>query len=188
MKLFFDFFPIVLFFVVFKMTGDILAATAVLIPATLLQVGITWWKFRKLEVLHLVTLFFVVVLGGLTLIFHDPTFIKWKPTVVFWLLALAFMISQFLPGKNFYQRMMESSIQLPERAWTHLNTSWVLFNTAMGGANLYVAYTYPMDTWVNFKLFGILGCTVAFVLLQTLYIARHLPDQDAASHSSSEDH
>ncbi|RMF15906.1 MAG: septation protein A [Gammaproteobacteria bacterium] len=179
MKLLFDFFPVLLFFGVFKATGDILTATAALIPATLFQVGFTWLKYRKFEPLHLITLFFVVVLGGATLIFQDATFIKWKPTVVFWLLAGAFLVSEFLPGKNFYQRMMESSIKLPENVWRMLNLSWVGFNALMGVVNLYVAYNYSMDTWVDFKLFGILGCSVGFVVIQSLFIARHLPDEDS---------
>ncbi len=188
MKLLFDFFPIVLFFVTFKLFDDqqqgILAATAVVIAATCVQVGITWLRQRKVENLHLVTLVLVVVLGGVTLLLEDEIFIKWKPTVVNWLFAAAFLASQFLGRQPLVQRMLGSSVSLPGAIWFRLNMSWVVFFTAVGFINLYVVYNFDTDTWVNFKLFGLMGLTLAFVVAQAFYMMRHTPDEDGPEESS----
>ncbi len=183
MKLLFDFFPIILFFITFKLYDDtregVLAATAVVIVATIIQVAITWlWK-RKVEKMHLVTLVLIVVLGGATLLLKDEIFIKWKPTVVNWLFALVFLGSQFIGHSNIYKRLMQHAVKLPEPIWTRLNLSWVVFFSLLGLLNLYVVYNYDTDTWVNFKLFGLMGLTIAFVIGQGIYMARHiLPDDE----------
>ncbi len=178
MKLLFDFFPVLLFFITFKMHEDpqrgILVATAVIIAATLVQVGVTWFRNRRVEKMHLVTLVLVVVFGGATLMLKDEIFIKWKPTVVNWLFAVAFLASEFVGSKNLVRRMMESSVQLPDFVWRRLNMSWVTFFTFMGVLNLYVVYNFDTDTWVDFKLFGLLGLTLVFVLAQGFYLARHV--------------
>jgi intracellular septation protein len=160
MKLLFDFFPVLLFFITFKMHEDpqrgILVATAVIIAATLVQVGVTWFRNRRVEKMHVVTLVLVVIFGGATLLLKDEIFIKWKPTVVNWLFAIAFLASEFIGSKNLVRRMMESSVQLPDFVWRRLNLSWVMFFTVMGVLNLYVVYNFDTDTWVDFKLFGLL--------------------------------
>lgn len=188
MKLLFDFFPIVLFFVTFKMFEDqhqgILAATGVVIVATCVQVAITWFRHRKVENLHLITLVLVVVLGGVTLLLDDEIFIKWKPTVVNWLFAGAFLASQFVGRRPLVERMLGASVKLPAAVWTRLNLSWVVFFTAVGVLNLYVVYNYDTDTWVNFKLFGLMGLTLAFVVAQAFYMMRHTPDEDGPEESS----
>lgn len=175
MKLLFDFFPIVLFFAAFKFFG-IYVATGVAIAASTLQVAGVWFKNRKFEFMHLLTMGIIVVLGGATLLLHNEMFIKWKPTVINWVLAVVFFGSQFIGKKPLIHRMMENNIELPEFVWRRLNLSWVSFFALMGAANLYVVYHYDTDTWVNFKLFGILGLTVVFVILQAIYLTRHVSD------------
>ena len=184
MKFLFDFFPVLLFFVAFKLVEDpkqgILVATGVAIVATVVQVGLFWWKHHRVERMHLVTLALIVILGGLTLLLEDEMFIKWKPTAVNWLFCLVFFASQLIGKKPIVRRMMEANIQLPDPVWVRLNMSWVAFFAAMGFANLYVVYNFDTETWVNFKLFGLLGLTLAFVLLQAVYLARHIkPDEQA---------
>lgn len=182
MKLLFDFFPIILFFITFKLFEDqhqgILAATGVVIVATCVQVGITWVRQRKVENMHLVTLVLVVVLGGITLLLNDEIFIKWKPTVVNWAFAVAFLGSQFIGARPLIQRMLGGNVSLPAVVWTRLNLSWVAFFIFAGLLNLYVVYNYDTDTWVNFKLFGLMGLTLLFVVAQAFYMVRHAPDED----------
>ena len=177
MKLLFDFIPIILFFVAYKLYG-IYAATAVAIAATIIQVGFTWIKHRKVEKMHLITLVLIIVMGGLTLYLQDEQFIKWKPSIINWLFGIAFLGSQFLGKKPFVERMMSAEIELPSPVWTRLNLSWASFFITLGFVNLYVIYNFDTDTWVNFKLFGMLGLTISFILLQAIYISRYLPDTE----------
>ncbi len=176
MKFLFDFFPILLFFIAYKV-WDIFVATGVAIGATFLQVGLFWFKHRRFERMHLITLALIVVFGGLTIALRDETFIKWKPTILNWLFAAAFLGSRFIGNKPLVQRMMESNFSLPDPVWRRLNLIWFIFFTAMGAVNLYVAFTFDTATWVNFKLFGMMGLTVLFVIAQAFYLARHIPDQ-----------
>lgn len=191
-KFLFDFFPVVLFFVAYKMYDDptegIITATGVAIVASVSQVGYSWFRYRTVERMHVITMLLIVVLGGLTIALKDEMFIKWKPTMVNWLFGLVFLGSQFLGAKPIVQRMMEKSIDLPRRVWTRLNLSWVLFFAALGLVNLYVVYNYDTDTWVNFKLFGMLGLTVLFVIAQGFYIMRHAeePPEEPPSHPPGE--
>ncbi len=178
MKLLMDFFPVVLFFAVYKYTGDIVIATAVLIPVTIAQVGWTWLRHRRVENMHLVTLVLVVLLGGATILFQDATFIQWKPTIVNWLFALAFLGSEYIGERNLVQRMLEANLQLERPVWTRLNFAWITFFTFVGALNLVVAFNFDENTWVNFKLFGLLGLTLLFVVVQGLWLARHLPDDE----------
>ena len=181
MKLLFDFLPIVIFFAVYKFSGDIILATAVLIPVTVLQMGFTWLRTHKIEKMQLVTLGLVIVLGGATVLFQDKTFIQWKPTVVNWLFAVAFLGSQFIGSRSLVQRMMEANISLPRPVWNRLNLAWVVFFVVMGALNLFVAYTMSEETWVNFKLFGMLGLTLVFIILQGVYLSRHLQEESQPS-------
>ncbi|WP_297814047.1 septation protein A [uncultured Methylophaga sp.] len=186
MKLFFDFLPIVLFFVAYKFGGGdysfngqtyhvegIYAATAIMIIATLAQVSYTWLRHRTVERAHIITMVLVVLLGGLTLWLQNPDFIKWKPTAVNWLFALVFVGAYLFTDKSLLERMMGEHIQLPGKVWSRLNVAWILFFVASGVANLYVAFNFDEATWVNFKLFGMLGLTIAFVIAQSIYLARH---------------
>ncbi len=172
MKLFFDFFPIILFFFAYKF-GDIYLATLTAIIASLVQVIVSRIKHGYFEKMPLLTLVIITVMGGATLIFRNELFIKWKPTALYWLLSVSFLISQFIGEKPLIQRAAEKGIQLNSEIWYRLNLSWVLFFALMGGVNLYVVYSYDTDTWVNFKLFGSLGLTLVFVVLQTIYMVKH---------------
>ncbi|MCP5160471.1 MAG: septation protein A [Hahellaceae bacterium] len=186
MKFLTDFFPLVVFFITYQITKDIYSSTGVLIAATLLQVGFLWIKNRRVEKMHLITLIFVVILGGATIFLQDDNFIKWKPTVVNWLLGAAFLGSQFFGEKNFIQRMLEANIELPAPVWRTLNLAWVSFFIVAGASNIYVAYHFEQATWVNFKVFGLLGLTVIFVLAQGVYLSRYLTDTEKSESSSSE--
>ena len=182
MKILFDFLPVLLFFVTFKLYDDptqgVLAATAVAIVASAAQVGFNWIRHRRVERMHVATLALIVVLGGATLLLQDELFIKWKPTAVNWLFALIFWGSAFVGGKTLVQRMMEGKLQLPEGTWRRLNLSWVLFFLVLGALNLVVVYNFDTDTWVNFKLFGLMGLTLLFVLAQSLFLLRHVKLED----------
>lgn len=178
MKFLFDFFPIILFFIVFNSYDDqmdgVIAATKVMIAASAVQISLFWLKHRRFENMHLVTLALVIILGGATIYFRNADFIKWKPTAVNWMFAIAFLISEFIGKKSLLKRMMDKNISLPEPVWLRLNIAWVLFFILMGIVNLYVAFNYSLDTWVDFKTFGMLGLTFAFVILQAFYMARHV--------------
>ena len=217
MKFLADFFPILLFFVFYKLY-DIYVATAVAILASLGQVGYFWFKNRRVEIMHLVTLGLLAVFGGLTIVLQDRTFIMWKPSIVNWLFAAAFLVSQYMGPRPLIERMMSHAIEVPTQIWRRLNLIWVVFFILMGLANLAVANGFfvaesalvaatgsatDIDlnqcaklfsdhvlelclqaqeqeaTWVNFKLFGMMGLTVAFVVLQAFYLARHVKDQEA---------
>lgn len=171
MKAFLDFFPILLFFLAYKF-GDIFIATGVAILASLIQ--LLWLRFTTgaFQKLPLITFISLLILGGATLLLRDEQFIKWKPTVVYWVLSVAFLGSHFIGQKPLFQRMIEASITLPKRIWRQLNVSWVIFFALMGGANLFVAYHFDTNTWVNFKLFGTMGITFVFILIQGIYMSR----------------
>jgi intracellular septation protein len=175
MKLFFDFFPILCFFIAYKLY-DIYVATIVAIVSTFLQVGYSWFRFRKVEPMHLVTLVIMVVFGGLTLYLQDERFIKWKPTVVNWLFATAFLFSQWVGKKPLIERLLEANVGLPTSVWRILNLCWIVFFILMGAANLLVAFSYDTSTWVNFKLFGMFGLTLLFLLIQSFYLSKYLQE------------
>lgn len=172
MRLFFDFLPILLFFIAYK-TYDIYTATVVVMVATAIQAAIMWFMYRRVEKMLLFSLALILILGGTTLLLHDETFVKWKPSVLNWAFALAFLGSQYIGKKSLIERMMGQNITLPANIWTRLNLAWVTFFTSLGFANIYVAFNYSTDTWVNFKLFGMMGLTLAFIIGQALYLSRY---------------
>lgn len=176
MKVLFDFLPIVLFFIVYKFF-DIYVATAIAMIASLSQVIVYRLKFQHYEKMHLISLAIIILLGGATLFFHNPWFIKWKPTGIYWLSAMVFFSSSFLGSKPLIQKMMEANVNLSSKIWHRLNTAWGMFFAIMGGLNLYVAYYYDTDAWVNFKLFGGVGFTVLFVLIQAFYLTKHMDEK-----------
>jgi len=173
MKFLFDFLPILLFFVAYKMY-DIYVATATAIVAAFVQTGLYWLKHRRFEKMHVITLAILVLFGGLTLLLHDPVFIKWKPTLVNWIFAVAFLGSQFIGSRTLVERMMSHAITVPDTVWRKLNGAWIVFFIFMGSVNLYVAFNYSEETWVNFKLFGMMGFTLAFVFIQALFLSRYM--------------
>ena len=173
MKLLLDFFPIVLFFGAFKLWG-IFVATSVAIVATLLQ--LTWMRYRtgRTEPMQWLSLGVIVVFGGATLVAQDETFIKWKPTVLYWAMGGALLVGQVFFRRNWLQSLMKSQMTLPDHAWLVMLWSWSGFFATMGVINLWVAYHFDTDTWVNFKLFGGMGLMLVFVLLQAIYLGRFM--------------
>lgn len=180
MKFLHDLFPVILFFIAYKMY-DFYVATAVIIVATIAQVSYGWIRHHKVEKMHLITLVLVLIFGGLTLYLKDPLFLKWKPTVVNWLFAVVFIGSHFIGKSTLVERMMSKSVALPSPIWFRLNIAWSLFFISMGIVNLYVAFNYAEETWVNFKLFGMMGLTFLFVILQAFYLARFISEADPST-------
>jgi len=182
MKLLLDFFPIILFFVAFKVWG-IYAATAVAIVATVAQIAYLRFKHGKVEPMQWVSLGVIVLFGGATLLAHNDSFIKWKPTVLYWLMGGALLIGQLGFGKNLLRSVMGAQLQLPDAIWLKLNWAWTAFFALMGALNLWVAYHFDTDSWVNFKLFGGMGLMVVFVIAQAIYMSRYLPQEEQTADS-----
>lgn len=179
MHLFYEIFPVLAFFIAFKLY-DIYVATSVGIVATLLQVIINRWWYKKWDRKQLITLAVFTLFGGLTLYFHNPIFVKWKPTIVFWIFAVIILLSQWITSKPVTQRLMEHILQgkgeVPKQVWLKLNLIWAFFFAALGGLNLYIAYSFNNDTWVNFKFYGI---TIAFFILsivQAVYLMQYVKE------------
>ena len=180
MKLLIDFFPILLFFVAFKVWG-IYEATAVAIVATIVQIAYLRFKHGKVEPMQWVSLIVIVLFGGATLLAHDENFIKWKPTVLYWLMGGALLVGQLIFRKNFIKSLMGAQMQLPDPVWNTLNWAWTAFFAVMGVLNIWIAFNFDTDTWVNFKMFGGLGLMLLFVIAQALYLSRYLKDVEPSS-------
>jgi intracellular septation protein len=190
MKQLAEFIPIALFFIAYQLDGEsislggweytfdgIFSATAILIVATVAQVGVTWAITRELEKRLLWLLLAVTVFGGATLLFRNQMFIQWKPTIFNWALALAFGASQFIGDKNLMERTLGSQIHLPKPVWTRLNLLWVSNFVIVGGLNLVVAYGFSEATWVSYKLYSAIGFTLLLTILTALLISPHLKDE-----------
>jgi len=185
MKFLFDLFPLLLFFAAFKLY-DIYIATAVAIAASFAQVGVFWWLNRKFEAMHLITLGVIVVFGGLTLLLHDDLFIRWKPTILYWVFAVLVLGSHLVGRKTVMERLMGKQLSLSATVWRYYNLSWGLFFLVVGALNLYVAFYYaPQEaeavrqaTWVNFKVFGLMGLTLGFALVQALFLVRYIKNDE----------
>jgi intracellular septation protein len=178
MKFLFDIFPLILFFIAWSLY-DIFVATAVAIAATVAQVAWMWLRHRRVDNMLWVTLAIMLVFGGATLALRDPTFIKLKPTVLYWVFAGALAGAQAFVGKNLIRLMMEKSMSLPDAIWSRLNASWVAFFVVMGILNLYIAYSFSETVWVQFKVFGGIGLMLAFVVLQAFMLAPYIEDKKA---------
>lgn len=176
MKFLFDLFPVLLFFIAFKL-ADIYVATAVAIGATCLQIGWLKLRGRRVEPMLWASLAIIGVFGGATLALQDETFIKWKPTVLYWLFGAVLAASALVFRRNLVRAMLSGQLQLPDAVWSRLNFSWVGFFAFMGALNLYVAYNYSTDLWVNFKLFGGMGLMLVFVVAQALVLARYAEEK-----------
>jgi intracellular septation protein len=179
MKLLLDFFPILLFFVAFKV-WDIYVATGVAIVATIAQIAWLRHSTGKIEPMQWLSLGIIVLFGGATILAHDETFIKWKPTVLYWMMAGALAVGLLVFRKNFLKSLMGSQLELPDVAWRAMNWSWTGFFAVMGVLNLWVAYNFDTNTWVNFKLFGGLGLMALFIVAQALYLGRYMKDTKEA--------
>src|SRR3990170_2636963 len=175
MKFLFDLFPVILFFAAFKL-ADIYVATAVAIGATFLQIAALAVLRKKIDTMLWVSLGIIIVFGGATLALRDETFIKWKPTVLYWLFGAA-LAGAALFGRNLIRSVLSEQVQLPDPVWSRLNWSWVAFFVLMGAANLYVAYNFSTDLWVNFKLFGGVGLMLLFVVLQAMFLAKYVEEK-----------
>ncbi|MDE1197345.1 MAG: septation protein A [Pseudomonas sp.] len=197
MKQFIDFIPLILFFIVYKispqavdilghsfMVGGIFSATAMLIASSIVVYGILYVRQGKLEKSQWLTLVACLVFGSLTLAFHSETFLKWKAPVVNWVFALIFAGSHFIGDRLLIQRIMGHALTLPQPIWVKLNIAWIVFFLFCGAANLYVAFTYQ-DFWVDFKVFGSLGMTLIFLIGQGIFLARHIHDADASTQPST---
>ncbi|WP_442782584.1 septation protein A [Collimonas fungivorans] len=206
MKFLFDLFPIFLFFVIFTlgdgnreaaqslvnqylsdfisggavtaMQAPVILATAVAIVATVVQVGYLLARRKKVDAMLWASLLIISVFGGLTIYFHNDSFIKWKPTILYWVFAGAILISQLLLKKNLIRTMMEKQIALPDPIWLRVNFAWIVFFILMGCVNLYVAFNFPTATWVKFKLFGFTGLMFAFVIGQSILLSKYIKDPD----------
>ncbi len=201
MKILFDLFPIILFFAAYQygeadpqttagwlalfgvhleshLKPGVFFATLVAIIASVLQIAWVWLKHRKVENMLWISLILIVVFGGATLFLHDEAFIKWKPTVLYWLFALTLGLAPLLFERNLIRLMMEKQVSLPDEVWTRLNLAWAAFFALMGVANLWVAMTFSTDTWVNFKMFGSLALMLVFIVGQTLYLSRHVKEEE----------
>jgi intracellular septation protein len=173
MKFLFDLFPVILFFVVFRWYG-IYVATEVAIIATLVQIA--WVKIRhgKVDPMLIASGVIIVVFGGATLLLHDESFIKWKPSVLYWFFAVVLYGTEVFWHKNLIRNLMQEQITMPDQVWRRLNFAWAAFFAFLGVLNRYVATHYDTTAWVNFKLFGTTGLMFAFVLAQSIYLSRFM--------------
>ena len=176
MKFLFDLFPVILFFVAFKV-ADIYVATGVAIAATIAQVGWLKLRGRKVDTMLWASLAIIVVFGGATLLLHDETFIKWKPTILYWVFAAVLTGGELFFRRNLIRTLLGEQLQLPDHALRTLNRSWSAFFAFMGAANIYVAYNFSTDAWVNFKLFGGIGLMLLFVLAQGMFLAKYVEEK-----------
>lgn len=181
MQLLFDFFPVIAFFATYKVTGNLFAATGVIIVAVIAQTAWQWFRHRKVSQMALISGALVLIFGGLTLLIHDKVFIQWKVTVVNWLFAAGFLASRYFGDRLLIERLMGENVQLERPVWQTLNWAWIGYFTALGAINLYVAYNFSEDTWVNFKMFGMLGLTVVFALAQAFWLTSKMPPEDASA-------
>lgn len=182
MKFFTDFLPLIIFFIFYKFGGIYLATSSFLI-ASIIQMTIHWFRFRHFDTMHIVTFLSGMILGGATLLFHNELFIKWKPTVIYWLLAVVFFVSEFITGKNLLQKLMNAQIRLQNSVWKKLNLMWIVFFGVLGTLNIVVAYHFDTNIWVNFKLFGLLGLTLLFILIQGFYLKDKIIDSEESEES-----
>ncbi len=183
MPLLIDFLPIVLFFAAYFITYDFFTALVVIMIAAPAAFALQWFLTKTFNKISAVSTLLVIVLGGGALLLDNKMIFLWKPTVFYWLAAIAFLGSQFIGEKPFIQRLMEaatvstdSAIELAKEQWAKLNLAWVVFFMVAGGLNIYVAYTYSEPTWVKFKLIGLMGLTFVFIIAQSIWLAKKLPE------------
>ena len=172
-----EFLLLAAFFLSYLWKG-IYAATAVIMVGSVLVLAGSWLRTRRLEPLPLTVAVLALILGGVTLVMHDPVYIKWKFSAVEWLFGALLLGSQFLGRKPFIRLALEERIQLPDAVWARLNLMWGLFFLALGTLNVYVIYRFSTDAWVRFKIWGVSGLLLAFALVQAIYLSRHLPEEE----------
>lgn len=177
MKQLLEFIPIILFFIIYKLY-DIYMATAVIIVATIIQVTITWFVYKKVEPMQWITLGLIVVMGGATIYLQNEQFIKWKLTVIEWLFGLALLGSHFFRKKTFIESMMGAGLELPTAIWRKLNLIWATFFISVGFINIYVMHNFNTDDWVTFKTFGVPGLMLIVIVIQMLIIYKYIPETE----------
>jgi len=173
MELLAEFFPILIFFGVFKLKGLMLATAAAMITA-FIQLILTKIKTGQYKKMQLTSCFSLLIFGGIALICKKEIFIKWKPTAIYWVLAITFLTTHFFGKQSLIEKLNNNAIQLPKKIWNKLSILWVIFFILMGILNLYVVYFFDTNTWVNFKLFGTLGLTMLFIIFQAIFISKYL--------------
>jgi intracellular septation protein len=178
MKQLLDFLPLVIFFAVYKF-ADIYTATGVLIAATAVQLMVTYLLYKQVEKMHLITFAMVTVFGSLTLFFHDDAFIKWKVTIVYGLFAVGLGVSQLM-GKSALKSMLGKEMVVQDKIWAQVTWYWVSFFIICGIVNIYVAFSLPLETWVNFKVFGLTALTLVNTVVTVVYLFKHMenPPED----------
>jgi intracellular septation protein len=176
--MFIDILPVLCFFIAFKFWG-IFTATWVAIVAAVVPIAWQLFKRRKVSSMQWVSLSLIVILGGATLLLRDEFFIKWKPTAIYWGFSIAFFVSHFMGNKFLIERLLAEHISLPRVIWKRLNISWGLFFATLGAVNGYLVFHVSTETWVKFKLFGGLGSTLLFVLLQGIYLSKYLTPESS---------
>jgi intracellular septation protein len=187
MKLLTDLLPVILFVIAYQMY-DIYMATIVLMGAIVAQIAFLKLTGKPVEKMHWITLVLVIGFGGLTLGLRDPQFIMWKPTVINWMFAAALLLSAIFMQRGIMRRMLDTIGDFPHHVVTRLNWAWAMFLFSLGVLNLYVAYNFAEETWVNFKLFGLMGLSLVFVIGQSFYLARHMQDtENNAAETAPED-
>lgn len=208
MKFLFDFFPILLFFATFKVAGmyeqasfrlateliggfvagdgiksdqgPIMLATLVAIVASVIQIAYVKLRGRKVDLMLWISFLVITIFGCLTIYFHNENFIKWKPTIIYWLQAAAFLVALVIFKKNLIQEVMQSQIALPVPIWNRLCAAWIVFFIAIGLLNLLVAFVIfkdNTDAWVSFKTFGMTGMLFAFIIAQTVYLSKYIEEE-----------
>jgi intracellular septation protein len=177
MKILFEFLPVILFFVAYQY-GGIYIATAVAIGTSAVQIMAYLLLRRKIEPMMWVSLVVIVVFGGATLLLQQEIFIKWKPTILYWIFGLVLLGGKLLYKKNLLSLLMGKKVDLPEKAWENMNLSWAIFFLIVGVINLVVAYNAPTGVWVKFKLFGVFGLLFAFALVQSLFLSRYVEKKE----------
>ncbi len=186
MKFLFDFLPVIIFFICYYLFG-IYKATGALVVVSAGLILFSWLKNKRVDGMLLATCSLAIILGSITIIFKNDIFIKWKPSVIYWLFSCVFFISQFVSSKPVIQRMLQKNLKLPNKIWTKLNISWIIFFTLMGFANLYVVYNFSTEIWVNFKVFGIMGMTLLFVIVQSIFLSKYIQNDDPEPNGASHD-
>ncbi len=176
MKIFADFLALILFFFTYWLTKDFRIATAVAVAIGVVQAGYSWFKYKKLETMQWISLALIIVFGGATIIFNNPVFITWKPTLLFWAMGLSILISH-LVGKNGIKLLLGKELSLPDFVWQKLAYIWTAFFAVMGIINLAVAYQFSFDQWVTYKTFGSMGLMFVFFVAQSFYLAKYLPKE-----------
>ncbi len=192
MQLLLDFLPVLLFFGAYVVTDDFFTAITVLVVAAPIVFIGQWLMTRKVNKVSLISTALVVVLGALSLVSENKAFIIWKPTVLYWGLAAALLVSEWVAERPLVRVLMsaaagDESLQIPDDKWATLNRMWAAFFVFAGILNIYVAYTFSEATWVKFKLFGLLGLTFLFVVAQAFWMVQFMEAEEDASEEAADD-